>query len=50
VIDLIRAGKFRSDGLITHRFPLKDYKRAIATTLAKSAGKPIKVIFDMSLP
>ena len=50
VIDLIRAGKFRSDGLITHRFPLKDYKRAIATTLSKSAGKPIKVIFDMSLP
>ncbi len=50
VIDLIRAGKFCNDGLITHRFPLTDYKRAIATTLSKSAGKPIKVIFDISLP
>lgn len=50
VIDLIRDGKFRDDGLITHRFPLTGYRRAIATTLSKSADKPIKVIFDMSLP
>lgn len=48
VVDLIRAGKFRDDGLITHRFPLKDYKRAITTSISKSAEKPIKVIFDLS--
>jgi threonine dehydrogenase-like Zn-dependent dehydrogenase len=48
VIDLIRAGKFRDDGLITHRFPLSDYKRAIATSTAKPAARPIKVIFDFS--
>ncbi len=48
VVDLIRAGKFRDDGLITHRFPLKAYKRAIATSISKSAEKPIKVVFDMS--
>jgi threonine dehydrogenase-like Zn-dependent dehydrogenase len=49
VIDLIREGKFRHDGLITHRFPLKDYKQAIATSISKSSAKPIKVVFDLSL-
>jgi threonine dehydrogenase-like Zn-dependent dehydrogenase len=48
VIDLLRAGKFRDDGLITHRFPLKAYKQAIATSISKSSAKPIKVIFDLS--
>jgi threonine dehydrogenase-like Zn-dependent dehydrogenase len=50
VLDLIRAGKFRDDGLITHRFPLSAYKQAVATSTAKSAEKPIKVIFDNSPP
>jgi L-iditol 2-dehydrogenase len=49
VIDLLRAGKFRAEGLITHRFPLKDYKRAVATSISKSSAKPIKVVFDLSL-
>ncbi|MBI3359551.1 MAG: zinc-binding dehydrogenase, partial [Chloroflexi bacterium] len=48
VAQLIRAGKFRDDGLITHRFRLKDYKQAIATSTAKSAAKPIKVVFELS--
>jgi threonine dehydrogenase-like Zn-dependent dehydrogenase len=49
VIELLREGKFRNDGLITHRFPLRDYKRAIAAYTAKAAEQPIKVIFDLSL-
>lgn len=48
VIDLVRKGRFRDDGLITHRFPLRDYKQAIATSTAKAAARPIKVIFDLS--
>jgi len=49
VIDLVREGKFRSDGLITHRFPLREYRQAIMTSISKSKEKPIKVIFDLSL-
>jgi threonine dehydrogenase-like Zn-dependent dehydrogenase len=49
VIDLLRAGRLRSDGLITHRFPLTAYRQAIAASVSKSAGNPIKVIFDYGL-
>jgi 2-desacetyl-2-hydroxyethyl bacteriochlorophyllide A dehydrogenase len=47
VVQLIREGRFCYDGLITHRFPLKDYKQAIATSIDKKSAKPIKVIFDL---
>ncbi|MBI4770412.1 MAG: alcohol dehydrogenase catalytic domain-containing protein [Chloroflexi bacterium] len=47
VMDLFRAGKFTDEGLITQRFPLSEYKRAIQTSLAKAAEKPIKVMFDL---
>jgi len=48
VVQFIREGKFRDHGLITHRFPLKYYKQAIATSIAKSAARPIKVVFDLT--
>jgi threonine dehydrogenase-like Zn-dependent dehydrogenase len=44
VIDHLRAGRLRTDGLITHRFPLAEYRRAIATALHKRSGA-IKVTF-----
>jgi threonine dehydrogenase-like Zn-dependent dehydrogenase len=48
VVQLLREGRFRNDGLITHRFPLRDYKRAIAAYSAKTAARPIKVVFDLA--
>lgn len=44
VIDCMRDGRLQEAGLITHRFPLSDYRRAIATALDKRSGA-IKVTF-----
>ena len=46
VIDFIRAGRFSTDGLITHRFPFKDYKQAIAVSMSKARERPIKVVLE----
>jgi len=46
VIDHLRAGRLREGGLITHRFPLVEYRRAIDTALHKQTGA-IKVTFQL---
>jgi threonine dehydrogenase-like Zn-dependent dehydrogenase len=46
VFDCFRAGSFDLDGLITHRFPLSDYKEAIRVANAKGPEKAIKVMFE----
>lgn len=46
VFDNFRNGKFDVAGLITHRFPLKDYKEAIRVATSKGKEKAIKVVFD----
>jgi threonine dehydrogenase-like Zn-dependent dehydrogenase len=46
VIDHLRAGRLREAGLITHRFPLAEYRRAIDTALHKRSGA-IKVTFTV---
>jgi threonine dehydrogenase-like Zn-dependent dehydrogenase len=48
VVELLRQGKLSVDGLITHRFPLSEWKRAIATARNKRSGA-IKVIFDYTI-
>jgi threonine dehydrogenase-like Zn-dependent dehydrogenase len=48
VIDFMRQGKLTTDGLITHRFPLNQWRRAVSTALDKRSGT-IKVIFDYTL-
>jgi threonine dehydrogenase-like Zn-dependent dehydrogenase len=47
VYDLLRDGRLCAEGLITHRFPFTDYKRAIATAMDKRGAAPIKVVFDL---
>jgi threonine dehydrogenase-like Zn-dependent dehydrogenase len=42
----MRDGALPTDDLITHRFPLKEYKRAVATATDKRTGA-IKVVFQM---
>ncbi len=46
IMDAYQAGKLDIDGLITHRFPLKDYKEAIRVAMAKGREKAIKVMFE----
>jgi len=46
VIDLMRDGRFPTDGLITHRFPLADYRRAIAISMSKAKERAIKVVME----
>ena len=48
VIELMRQGKLTADGLITHRFPLSQWRRAVNTALNKRNGT-IKVVFDYTL-
>lgn len=45
VVELMRQGKLTVDGLITHRFPLNEWRRAIRTARDKRSGA-IRVIFD----
>lgn len=45
VIELFRAGKLTTEGLITHRFKLEQWREAIHTALDKHTGS-IKVVFD----
>ena len=46
VFDRFRSGEFTTDGLITHRFPFKEYRKAISTASAKKKTKAIKVLFE----
>jgi len=46
VFDQFRAGRFEIEGLITHRFPLRDYKEAIRVATSKGKERAIKVIFE----
>lgn len=47
VIGMIRDGRLQHAGMITHRFPFSQYKRAIATASDKQIGS-IKVILTFS--
>ncbi len=45
VVELLRQGKLSVDGLITHRFPLSEWKRAVSTARDKRNGA-IKVVLN----
>ncbi len=47
VFDHFRNGKFNIGDLITHRFPLEDYKEAIRVATSIGKEKTIKVVFEM---
>jgi threonine dehydrogenase-like Zn-dependent dehydrogenase len=42
-----RSGRMRIENLITHRFPLADYRQAIRTATEKRRTHAIKVVFDL---
>jgi threonine dehydrogenase-like Zn-dependent dehydrogenase len=41
---MFQKGKLIHEGLITHRFPFEDYRRAISTAVDKRS-ESIKVVF-----
>ncbi len=43
----MQAGVLRTTGLLTHRFPLEDFRRAFATAVDKERFRSIKVAFDL---
>ncbi|RYM05621.1 alcohol dehydrogenase [Sporolactobacillus sp. THM7-7] len=45
-IDLIRRRKVDLSPLITHRFPLEDYRNALSTAAHKRRGAALKVVFE----
>ena len=44
-VDLLLKKKLSIDGLITHRFPLEQWRKAVRTSKDKSSGS-IKVVLD----
>lgn len=46
VFDQYRSGKFLIEGLITHRFPFKEYRQAISTASTKRKSGAIKVLIQ----
>ena len=43
---LLGEKRISVDGMITHRFPLRDYRAAIGTFLSKEKSKAIKVVIE----
>ena len=43
---LMREGKIKVDGLITHSFTLPEYRQAVATAVQQARTHSIKVVFD----
>ena len=46
VHEMLTQGKLKTDGLLTHTFPLADYRQAFTMTLHKAAHGAMKVAFD----
>ena len=46
VLDGYRDGRLAPEGLITHRFPFRDFKEAIRVASSKGREKAIKVMFE----
>jgi len=47
VFEFMKKGLYKSEGLITHRFPYEDYKQAIAlANSSKGSAKAIKIIMQ----
>ncbi|MFW5437992.1 zinc-dependent alcohol dehydrogenase [Paenibacillus apiarius] len=46
-LDLMNSGKIDLDPLVTHHFPLDQYRNAIATASGKGKSKAMKVVFEL---
>ncbi len=48
VLEWITQRRLIPDGLITHRFPLNDYRKAIAAAASKLSSQAIKVVLELN--
>jgi threonine dehydrogenase-like Zn-dependent dehydrogenase len=46
VHELMLAGRLKTDGLLTHTFPLGEYRQAFTVAMNKGAHRAVKVAFD----
>ncbi|MCW2785893.1 MAG: oxidoreductase, zinc-binding dehydrogenase family protein [Marmoricola sp.] len=46
-LDLVAAGRLDLSSMITHTFPLADYRRAFMTARDKVSARSIKVVFEL---
>ncbi|MCY9511051.1 hypothetical protein M5W68_11965 [Paenibacillus larvae] len=46
-LDLMSSGKIDLAPLVTHQFPLDQYRHAIATASGKRKSKAMKVVFEL---
>jgi threonine dehydrogenase-like Zn-dependent dehydrogenase len=46
VIDWLRDGRLRADGLITHRFRFEQFREAVTAAMSKGRQRAIKVVFN----
>ncbi len=46
---LMQQGRVDLRPLVTHRFALADYKRAVQTALATGPNRSVKTVFDLAL-
>lgn len=49
VLELLASGKLKTDGLLTHLFPLEQYRRALEVGLYKGRYNAVKVALDFRL-
>jgi len=49
-LDLLASSPFDFGSLVTHRFRLEDYRRALATLLDKRRSRAVKAVFDFGPP
>ncbi|MBW1990655.1 MAG: zinc-binding dehydrogenase, partial [Deltaproteobacteria bacterium] len=47
-VDLLAGGSYPSRGLLTHLFPLRDYRRAFLTALDKRRHHSVKVALELA--
>ncbi|MBB6449108.1 threonine dehydrogenase-like Zn-dependent dehydrogenase [Geomicrobium halophilum] len=45
-LELMRLGKVDLSPLVTHRFPIKEYRQALTTASSKANGTKMKVVFE----
>ncbi len=45
-LELLAAGRYDFAGLVTHRFRLADYRRALGTVLDKRPSRVVKAVFE----
>ncbi len=44
----MQTGTLKTDGLVTHHFPLDDYRTAFNVAIDKRAHRSVKVVFDLN--